>query len=75
MLLAYKYRTCQDKVKGDLEVIGGAGFRARDGKGKSEIRRTEGRVKSIKTKRLAKASPTAGRAWHFKYKSEQKPHA
>lgn len=32
-MLAYEYRTCQDKVEGDLEVIGGAGVRARDGKG------------------------------------------
>jgi hypothetical protein len=61
-----------------LEVIGGARFRARDGNQKSEGQRA--RVKSIKTKRLAKASSTAGRAWHFKYKgvaaiSEQKPHA
>ena len=26
-MLAYEYRTCQDKVKGNLEVIGRAGIR------------------------------------------------
>ena len=26
-MLAYEYRTCQDKIKGNLEVIGGAGIR------------------------------------------------
>jgi hypothetical protein len=40
-MLACKYRTCQDKVKGNLEVIGGAGVRAGDGKVKSEIRKKE----------------------------------
>jgi hypothetical protein len=26
-MLSYEYRTCKDKVEGNLEVIGGAGIR------------------------------------------------
>jgi hypothetical protein len=53
-MLAYEYRTCQDKVEGNLEVIGGARVRARMEKGNQESERKEpaigARVKSIKTK-------------------------
>jgi plasmid stabilization system protein ParE len=38
-MLIYKYRICQDKVEGNLEVIGRAEVRAQDGKVKSEIRK------------------------------------
>jgi hypothetical protein len=38
-MLPYWYRTFQDTIEDDLEVIGGAGVGAGDGKVKSEIRK------------------------------------
>ncbi len=70
-IVPQKYSTCQDRFEINLEVIGGAGVRGRDGKletrkQKLEIRkqkpesrkkraRDRGRVKSTKTKGLALA--------------------
>jgi hypothetical protein len=64
-MLPYKYSTCQDKVDVKLEVIGGAGVSGERGNLETRRQKVEkeetairGRVKSVKTKRLAKGSPT-----------------
>src|SRR6267378_7661763 len=75
-MLAYEYSTCQGKIEGRLEAIGGAGVRGklesrnqkRNRKAKKRAR-NRGRAKLIKTKRLTERSATLANSARMGHRS------